>query len=634
MRGEVKGAARTELALGPDSAAHQLDQPRRDRQAEPRAAILARHGPVDLLERAKDSLQLVRGNADPGVPHAEVEQPVAGSAPAGLDRLDAASVSRHTSTATSPRAVNLSALPTTFTSTCRKRPESPTTRSGTSGAMPYASSRFLLAARTPSVRIVSPTTCRRLNSMGLRSNRPASTFEKSRMSLIGLERRVGGRLHHVEVLALLRSQRGAQRQLGHADDAIHRRPNLMAHVGQELALRAAGGFGDVFGGLRCRLGPLQLSLGELARRDVAQEPPGPDRAPVFESAAGCSLHHQALALAGEQGRLDRPDMLSVHQPIEHLPALLAALRSQDVREPELPDRLVAVAEGLPPGAVGVRDRAVRRQALYEVARVLDHVLVAAHVDVAPLQLDAEAFERIGNVARHAEQNPDDDTDVRDHAVQVAVDDVHRHQDRNHPRRRRRHLRPKAPRQHHRRSEQQRDHRRRLGGHLPPHKRLAGADTGREGHGEHHEPEQLAARQRPAQDDQNGGDQQQLDDPDRRQVESERRPVAEVPQAEQNVGRSEDHKRGTATLYHQSLGYFQQLPCGSSRFGVNIAAQNGRKAPVFPQIAFCPRTVGQIAHLHPSTPHARAHRACVIAWRREASARIAGKLTLSRTTSDA
>ena len=37
----------------------------------------------------------------------------------------------------------------------------------------------------------------------------------------------------------------AERELRHADDAVQRRANLVAHVGQELALRAVGGVGRI-----------------------------------------------------------------------------------------------------------------------------------------------------------------------------------------------------------------------------------------------------------------------------------------------------------------------------------------------------------------------------------------------------
>ena len=45
-------------------------------------------------------------------------------------------------------------------------------------------------------------------------------------------------------------QRGAQQQLGHAQDAVHRRADLMAHIGHELALGLAGGLGQVAGTLQ------------------------------------------------------------------------------------------------------------------------------------------------------------------------------------------------------------------------------------------------------------------------------------------------------------------------------------------------------------------------------------------------
>ena len=48
------------------------------------------------------------------------------------------------------------------------------------------------------------------------------------------EQRVGGRFDHPEVLALLDGELGVERQIRHADDAVHRRPNLVAHVGEKL----------------------------------------------------------------------------------------------------------------------------------------------------------------------------------------------------------------------------------------------------------------------------------------------------------------------------------------------------------------------------------------------------------------
>jgi hypothetical protein len=61
------------------------------------------------------------------------------------------------------------------------------------------------------------------------------------------EQAVGRALDEGEVFALLVVQRGVEGEVGHAEDGVHRRADLVAHVGQEVALRAAGGLGDFLG---------------------------------------------------------------------------------------------------------------------------------------------------------------------------------------------------------------------------------------------------------------------------------------------------------------------------------------------------------------------------------------------------
>ncbi len=61
------------------------------------------------------------------------------------------------------------------------------------------------------------------------------------MSLMTVKQRIGRALDEAEVLTLARRQVGIEGQLGHADDAVHGRANLVAHVGEELALGPAGG---------------------------------------------------------------------------------------------------------------------------------------------------------------------------------------------------------------------------------------------------------------------------------------------------------------------------------------------------------------------------------------------------------
>ena len=59
------------------------------------------------------------------------------------------------------------------------------------------------------------------------------------------EQRLRRALHRLQVVALLGAERRVERELGHADDAVHRRADLVAHVREELALGPVGGLGRV-----------------------------------------------------------------------------------------------------------------------------------------------------------------------------------------------------------------------------------------------------------------------------------------------------------------------------------------------------------------------------------------------------
>ena len=138
LRDEMEPAALPGLALEPQPAVHQLDQLGGDREAQPRAAVPARGGGVGLHERAEDLPLLVVRDADAGVAHRE---------PQRRPRRRSAR-STVTSTTTSPSSVNLIALPTRLRMIWRRRPASPSSASGTSGAMRQASSSpFCAGAR-------------------------------------------------------------------------------------------------------------------------------------------------------------------------------------------------------------------------------------------------------------------------------------------------------------------------------------------------------------------------------------------------------------------------------------------------------------------------------------------------------
>ncbi|MGP0074653.1 MAG: hypothetical protein ACLPWF_22300 [Bryobacteraceae bacterium] len=50
-----------------------------------------------------------------------------------------------------------------------------------------------------------------------------------------------------QILALFGIQLCLEQNFGKTDNAVHRRADLVAHVGQEFALGAAGGFGGFLG---------------------------------------------------------------------------------------------------------------------------------------------------------------------------------------------------------------------------------------------------------------------------------------------------------------------------------------------------------------------------------------------------
>jgi len=65
--------------------------------------------------------------------------------------------------------------------------------------------------------------------------------------------------------------------VGHPQDAVERRADLVADVGQELALGLTRRLGRL-------LGPAQFGLGPLALGDVATSPPEADQIAVVENA--------------------------------------------------------------------------------------------------------------------------------------------------------------------------------------------------------------------------------------------------------------------------------------------------------------------------------------------------------------
>lgn len=78
------------------------------------------------------------------------------------------------------------------------------------------------------------------------------------------EEGIGGAFDVGGVAVLLRVEAGFEEEFGHADDAIHGRPDFVAHIGEELTLGDIGGLG-AFGGVA------ELILGDAPHVDIDEE---------------------------------------------------------------------------------------------------------------------------------------------------------------------------------------------------------------------------------------------------------------------------------------------------------------------------------------------------------------------------
>ena len=226
-----------------------LDQAGGNRQAQAGAAIFAPGGTIRLREGLEDHLLLFLGNADAGVPNGEVQRKSLAGLLLDLDlqnhfaavgELDGIAQQIHDHLP-QPRGIahdlgrNVGAdVADQLQPFCR-------------GAQAKGLSGLLQSLAQVELRWCPVRAF------------PASILEKSRMSLMTVSS------ESADVLTMLRYSRcsavsvGFQRQLRHADDAVHGRADFVAHVGQELALGAAGGLGGF-------LGLLQLLLRRVCAR--------------------------------------------------------------------------------------------------------------------------------------------------------------------------------------------------------------------------------------------------------------------------------------------------------------------------------------------------------------------------------
>ena len=166
------------------------------------------------------------------------------------------------------------------------------------------------------------------------SSLPASILEKSSTSPITVSSASALERSGLRVVALL-GVKGVEKQVGHADDAVHGGTYLVAHVGQEQAFGLVGGLGtksqiigsfaacssSPVGGLGRFFGPMHLFLLALALGDV----PAKGEVVFFAAAlhvVDSQLHRKYLAGLGSMNRFEDERTL----PFDLSPVLFPTLR--------------------------------------------------------------------------------------------------------------------------------------------------------------------------------------------------------------------------------------------------------------------------------------------------------------------
>jgi hypothetical protein len=166
-------------------------------------------------------------------------------------------------------------------------------------------------------------------------------------------------LRHRQVLALLRIQRRAQQQVGHADHAVHRRPDLVAHVREEVALGHVGLLGRFLGHAQLAFGTLEVvgagldALFELVARALQRGVASLDLTEHVVERIGQDTELVLAQLGGTQrvvlvvgDRVGHPRELA-HRAAQHAPEPRGGPRreSQGDEQHEPRDAEVAAAPG-------------------------------------------------------------------------------------------------------------------------------------------------------------------------------------------------------------------------------------------------------------------------------------------------
>ena len=187
--------------------------------------------------------------------------------------------------------VNLTAFESRLKTTWRTRRSSPRTMSTSGRARVRAGHRARSPARAPSRRRARAPRAARTRAISS-STCPASTFERSSTSLISDSRwfpdeRMSSR--YSSCFSLTVAEQLLAQQLREADDRVQRRPQLVRHVREELALVPARRLELAVEAPQLVVHPVHVRGERHPTRRGSAHPPVPEKSPAAISASRASV---------------------------------------------------------------------------------------------------------------------------------------------------------------------------------------------------------------------------------------------------------------------------------------------------------------------------------------------------------
>src|SRR5215471_550468 len=244
--GEAKGGSLADVAFDTDFAVHEFDELLRDCQSQAGAAVFARRRSVCLLKRLEHARLLVLGNADAGIGDGECQDHVVVVPLLGADLDDDLARVRKLDRVADQIDNHL------------PQPAGVANQMIGNIRLDVAGNlqAFGVATKSQGLDAIAEVVAQNegdfleIQFLRLDLREVEDVVDEAQESATrGFDR--------LQIAALLGAQVGVQGKLGHPDDSVHRRANLVAHVRQEFALGAVG--------------PGRLGLGTFALGDLALE---------------------------------------------------------------------------------------------------------------------------------------------------------------------------------------------------------------------------------------------------------------------------------------------------------------------------------------------------------------------------